>query len=196
MQIRLPLIVALVLVAALDVTPRGRLFAGKALGLAAAVVILLHLAWAAMLLKEDDRRFGELRAASYAMPWGAKVMPAIDYLRAAEPGRMSGPLLSSAATLLVIDRNAYLPILFGMYEIAIRDPYVSQFPPMPGPVNYRALFAEDQPGKPRGDAGYSWGRMQDFDYVVAFDQNPAQAIPAGTELVHAGSFFKILKVLR
>jgi hypothetical protein len=123
-------------------------------------------------------------------------MPDIDYVRAMQPGAMSGPLLSSAATFLVIDRNAYVPVLFGMYEIGIRKPYRSQFPPMPGPVNYAALFAEWQPEKPRGGPGYSWGRMQDYDYVVAFDQNPTQAIPAGTALVHAGSFFKILKVTR
>jgi hypothetical protein len=173
-----------------------RVFIARALGTAAAIFILAHFGWGASILLRDDRRFGELREAAAVIPRGAKIMPAIDYVRATQPGTMSGPLLSSATTFLVVDRNAYLPVLFGMYEIGIREPYRSQFPPMPGPVNYAALFAEWQPEKPPGGPGYSWGRMQDYDYVVAFDQNPAQAIPAGTALVHAGSFFKILKVTR
>jgi hypothetical protein len=196
MHIRLPIVVALVLAAAVEPRHEARRGTGRALAAIAAVLVLAHFAWGASILLKDDRRFAELRAAGAAIPVGARIMPAIDYLRATQPGTMSGPLLSSAATFFVIDRNAYVPVLFGMYEIGIREPYRSGFPPMPGPVNYASLFAEGQPDKPAGGPGYSWGRIQDYDFVVAFDQNSTSATPAETELVHAGSFFKILKVGR
>ena len=190
-HIRLPLVVALVYLAALDVKrplSRGPL----ALALAACTIALatLHFIVAGSILKAEDSRISELREADHLIAPGTKVLPVTDYQAYGRPGAINPITFFHIASYLVIDRDVFLPTLFGMFDLAVRDRYERLFPLQAAPPSYPDLTAA-----PGGQgASLSWAQLADYDYLVLFDQGSELPPPAGATLLHAGSYFKVFKL--
>lgn len=192
MHLRLPLLIVLVLVAASEIdVSRVHFRLVRLLGAAAAVATAGHLISSGLVLRDQDRRITELRRASVAVPQGARIIPAIDLDAGVGPGQAASKALFHVASYFVIDRSAFLPTLFGMYEIGARPPYRPIFPSQATPVSYKELLAgRDEDGEPLP----AWADVSRYNYLIVFNQRPDRPGPTGAALVHVGSYFKIWRL--
>lgn len=188
---RLPLIVALVYLAALDYSGHSRRPLALALAASAIALMVLHFVVAGAILKAEDRRISEFRAAAQVIEPGTKVLPAIDYEAAQLPGAAAAVTLFHVASYAVIDRSAFLPTLFGMYEVGVQDKYKRLLPLQAAPVGYEELSAASWGAEVKTRP---WAQLADYDYLVAFDQDGSIPPPRGVKLLHTGSYFKIFRL--
>jgi hypothetical protein len=191
---RLPLLIVLILIAAMEVKPgRGNTLLAKVLAGLLMVITGVHLFSCSLILRQQDLRITELRRALQVIDRGAKVLPALYVQRDPDP---SGPPLKSLfhlASYAVVDRSAFVPTLFGMYEIGAREAYRPMFPFQANPALYKSLLPEplDPLKQPQ-----QWSRPELYDFILVFNITPDAPILPGSAVVHSGSYFKILKVSR
>lgn len=194
---RLPIVVLLLFLAAARVRlANGAQWKGAALALSFAAIVCVHVLVGTLAMRQQDARISELRAASRLIATGSRVLPAIDFASGLRPGHVPPLYFYHLASYLVIDRSVFLPTLFGMFSLGVTPEYERLFPHQTRPVDYALLSRSGACAKPDPNSTLpAWAYPSDYDYIVAFDQKSDTPQPAGTALLHKGSFFNILKVL-
>jgi hypothetical protein len=193
-HLRLPLAFVLLVIAAWQPRPVPRRTAVIALA-ALAALLLTRTTTIADRLVQADREVAELRAASAAIEDGARVLPVIG---AARGGALRHHAYWHANAYLTIDRGAFYPLLFSMYNVGVQPGFAASASPATSPVPLREL---DLPPDRLGPLGRTirevywrdWRR--NFDYIVLYDFGEvAAAIPAGLTLVRRGAIFAIYRI--
>ena len=194
-HLRLPLLLALLIIASCQ--PRAVPKRTAVLALAAgAAALLLRTTEVTSSMAEADRQVAELRAASSAIEIGARVLPAVAENHG---GGLSRKNYWHATAYLTIDRSAFYPLLFSFYNIGVTAPYLAAASPATSPVQPQELDAPIETARPRAALHNIYWRnwRENFDYVVVFDfGDRSLRVPDGLALVRRGDAFAIYKIVR
>jgi hypothetical protein len=193
-DMRLPLVLAIVLIAGL--TPVRR--PGRRIVLAAVAALCLLVAvrsaGAYVLLRQLDGQAAEVRFLVHALPEGARLL-VVDTAQEDAPLRLVSPLLTGhLAFLATLDRDAFVPFLLtGATPVDVRPPFRAASSPNAGAIDMAQLrdgaVRTDQPGttKPYGYGGnvywLGWKTKFDFVMIMNFGADPGR-LPDG--LVEVG----------
>jgi hypothetical protein len=187
-HLRLPLPVMLALLACgqLSTAPRRRLAAQRWVAVTA-LAMAAHLAAAFLQGAEQDHRISEFRAALAAMPRGSTLLPALDLER--EAGSPSWRSLYHIASYATVDRSAFVPTLFTIFEIglapAVRDLASNMADAVPlADLRARLRYAR---------VIESWANPDRYDFIVVFRATPDLSLAPSFEPVHQGSFFTLFR---
>ena len=190
LNIRFPLVSAILFIGAIRVDlPRF----GAALGGVFALLLLAKSAMVHAQFRAFDADIRELRAAAEILPRGSKVFLALD--ESASTGRSFSQRpgfvhYNHQLSPLIIERDILSPYLFTMFEVGVRPEHERYTAPHD--------FAQEADSLRKGSEFRKYARKwrEDFDYVVLAHLGTPTAAPiAGTERVHQGEWFQILKVL-
>ena len=166
------------------------------------VLLCVRLALAYQCLAQLDRDVTEFRAKEAVVDVGARVMPVVLNVtegrdRNFRVGDTDVTKYLHIYSLLVIDRAAFYPLIFQMFELVANEPYVRYSRPQGMPVLAHKLadlagYAEPRPGVET----FPWDWRHHFDYIVVLDfgRDPGP-LPAHLELAASGSFFHIYKIV-
>jgi hypothetical protein len=210
-DIRLPVIIPLVLIAATRLEmPRRRAIGAFA---AAALALLGWRVWAvSQAWHEQDARLAEYRAAATAITPGARLLVIEPSLYRSPDAREQAmapatreELYWHMSELSVIDRAAFVPYLFTGWtpvQAAPRNAAVSQsagapLEPERLAISRTAETDSDVNPNPFGGPLYWRGWPNTFDFLlwIDFGLPPTATIP-GLEPVAQGSFFHIYRIVR
>jgi hypothetical protein len=196
LHIRLPLLIILVLIAALELnlTHQHRNHF-RVLSFTAATMAAFHLTLSGFVLWQQDRRIAELRRASEFIARGSKVLPVINTAASRQYGAASQKSLLHIASYLIIDRSVFLPTFFGYFEVGVKPALKHQYPSQGDPIASDLLLSSlREPENSRASVP-PWALIKNYDYLVLYDQGSSSQSLPGTKIIHFGSYFKILEVL-
>ncbi len=206
-HLRLPLIVAAVLIAGTRITAPAWRPMPYIVGIALALVVT-RTALIAQDWRDLDGKFAEFRQAVAAIGRGARLLPIGDledmpvggsYLHRMQFGHM--------ASLAIIERAAFVPTEFtGFTMIGAADPVKAIDTPVGDPISPKVLALYADPVTSLYPLGhrferYVWafwvGWPATFDYAVSIRfSDTANPFPAHLERVAKGSFFDIYRVVK
>lgn len=169
-----------------------------------ALLLTVRLYGAQTTLLEGSKIVSELRAASTVVPIGSKVLMAVDYegFNKTAPGSArkvkSIDNYLNLDSYLITDREALVANIFGSVGLAYQDKYAKQVRRLGVPVAARMLYtpAAQWSEEERMYAGFAQNWRDDFDYLLLIDFGAATKPLDGTEQVHQGSYFELLKIGR
>jgi hypothetical protein len=211
-DIRLPVVLPFVLIAStrLDIQHRKTIASLAALALLflGARVYALTLTW-----RDADNRFAEFRAASRAIPEGARLLIAQSGMPD-KARRIDGMPLTLASleevnfhhmpSLAVMDRGAFIPYLFTQFTIRPAPRNAGGFVSVGLPLSPEELvtaspdWGQLHPGMQNmvGERPYWLDWTQRFDFVLWIDFGErSELLPEKLSLVASGSFFKIYRII-
>ncbi len=187
-DLRLPLVVALLLVGAASlVPPAGGSSRPWRAGAAAALTLMLAAksadAW--VVLRRVDRQIAETRQVLAAMPRGARLLVVNPAGHGTGWERVPMSTIWHMPLVAVIDRDAFVPTLFnGLTTVHVRPAFRLSSTPNGLPITpaqlWEGLSHADPPGPEAGDGFgarlYHFGWPQKFDFVLVqrfgFDPGP------------------------
>ena len=172
-------------------------------------VYALTLTW-----RDADNRFAEFRAASRAIPEGARLLIAQSEIPD-KARRVDGmpPMLAShedvsfhhVPSLAVMDRDAFIPYLFIQFTIKPAPRNAGGFVSVGLPLSPEELVATASPEWGQlhpgvrnmvGEPPYWLGWTQKFDFVLWIDFGErSELLPEKLRRVASGSFFEIYRIV-
>ncbi|MEX2129779.1 MAG: hypothetical protein WD871_16290 [Xanthobacteraceae bacterium] len=193
---RLPIALAFMLVACLDIELRTRLarqaFVGLLVGLVAVRVFEVQSVWDHLAYRTDDF----LRSVK-TMERGARVLVVRDY--DTDTGEISDNGLVHAASLATIERSALVTTAFtvkGKHILQVRDEFrkfVETEDQLPPSVKYFVQAAD----RVQGGASYFWNlwpRKYDYVYILLTKKGAQSPDRRHLTLVHEGPGFQLYRV--
>jgi hypothetical protein len=204
MDYRLPLMLALLLIAGAGATERMGPRAGSlAIGCILAMTAVRSVGIASTLRRLDGQ-IGEVRRVLATMPRGMRLLVVQSPIsRRDVPMRRA---TQHVALLAVVDRDAFVPYLFTWFMTVRPTPaMLASSTPVGSPLDLSDIQAgfgrKDSPGAPQGDGlggrVYWMGWEHKFDYLLYehFGRRPA-ALPGNVRLVSSSSVADLYRIER
>jgi hypothetical protein len=197
LNIRLPAIAVLVLIGCIAVrAPKSNL--KRAGSFALLGLILSKLAIVAQELQAGSAQISEFRAALSNIETGSRVFTAITDPALLTKAGANNAFMQQIANYAIIDRHAFVPRFFSMYEIGITPKYadISQSVSQPIPARLLSLPFENWPVKKFGNISYAKHWLTDYDYIILLYPSKGEIDIDQTILTLRGTFFEIRKIGR
>ena len=208
MDLRLPLLAAMLLVAAVSTTEKAR--PALKLGVLACVVLAVFARSVLITahLRKADAAIAEFRRVIDAMPSGQRLITVDASNGRFVPGDPGLEVTPSVQSLAIIDRDAFVPSQFTGFGTLRTLPALrplSSLSNNPAGVTLTALIDNygrvDDPAvdvaTPLGGRVYSWGWENKFDYVLLehFGKRPAK-LPGELELAASSDLADLYAIKR